>query len=290
MIKPSGHDRFAAMLSALGSGPRLAVFRLLVRRAPGGAAAGEISSALGIGASTLSRHLDILAQAGLVDRTREGVSVRYRLAAGAATALVDYLVVDCLRGRAGAPPKAANDLSHSTSQRDRTMTEDKKFNVLFICVGNSARSIFAECLMRELGGGKFNAYSAGVHHYDALNPYAVDLLRKNSHSVDGLRPKSVNEFQGDGAPPLDFVFTVCDDSANEDCPAWEDQPISSHWNIPDPVKATGNDGERAVAFNEAYRMLRQRISTFVELPIASLDRVSLQSQVDAIETDAVASA
>jgi len=160
--------------------------------------------------------------------------------------------------------------------------DDRVFNVLFLCTGNSARSIMAEAIMNRLGHGKFRAYSAGSHPKGAVHPYALELLRKLNHDVSGLRSKSWTEFSQPGAPPLDFVFTVCDHAAAEACPLWPGQPMTAHWGVPDPAAATGTDAEIGYAFADAYRMLNARISIFVSLPMRSLDQLALQRQLDEI--------
>lgn len=159
---------------------------------------------------------------------------------------------------------------------------DRKFNVLFICVGNSARSIFAESLLRSLGGDRFNVYSAGIKPFSELNPFAVQVLNDKGHDTSVLRSKSMTEFSGPDAPNMDFVFTVCNQAANEECPAWEGQPISGHWGMVDPVKAEGTDAEKSLAFQNAYGGLKRRIEAFTSLPLESLDRIALQSAVDEI--------
>ena len=158
----------------------------------------------------------------------------------------------------------------------------KVYNALFLCTGNSARSVIAECALNRHGAGRFRAFSAGSQPRGEVHPYALDLLKQLGHKVDGLRSKSWDEFAGPGAPQLDFVFTVCDNAANEVCPIWPGQPMSAHWGIPDPAAAAGNEAERRLAFADAYRMLKNRISTFISLPIASLDRMSLKRELDAI--------
>jgi len=163
---------------------------------------------------------------------------------------------------------------------------DTAFKVLFICSGNSARSIFAEALMRDLGNGRFTAFSAGLHPNSQLNPFALEVLKRNGHATDGMRSKHISEFQTAEAPVMDFVFTVCDTSAAEECPPWPGQPITGHWGLPDPVKATGTDAEKALVFAQTYGALRRRIAAFVELPIASLSRLSLQAQIDQLGQDA----
>ena len=162
------------------------------------------------------------------------------------------------------------------------MVDSKTFNVLFLCTGNSARSILAEAILAREGMGRFKAFSAGSQPAGRVNPHALALLRKLSHDVSGYRSKDWNEFAGDGAPRMDFVFTVCDNAANEVCPVWAGQPMSAHWGIPDPAAATGTQSEIAVAFADAYRMLTSRISIFVNLPIASLDKLALQERLDNI--------
>lgn len=155
-------------------------------------------------------------------------------------------------------------------------------NVLFLCTGNSARSIMAECIMNREGMGKFKAYSAGSTPTGKVNPHAIALLKKLNYDVSALRSKSWDEFASPDSPVFDFVFTVCDDAANETCPIWPGQPMSAHWGVPDPARAEGTEAEKGLAFDEAYRMLHQRISIFVSLPIASLSKLSLQEHLDRI--------
>src|SRR5581483_5384811 len=150
------------------------------------------------------------------------------------------------------------------------------------CTGNSARSIMAEAILNRIGQGKFRAYSAGSQPKGQVHPYTLDLLRKMNHDVSKFRSKSWLEFSRAGAPKLDFVFTVCDSAANEPCPFWPGQPMTAHWGVPDPAAATGSDAEIRYAFADAYRMLSNRISIFVNLPLRSLDKMSLQRQIDAI--------
>jgi arsenate reductase len=159
---------------------------------------------------------------------------------------------------------------------------ESKYKVLFICSGNSARSIFAESILRKEAGDRFEAYSAGTKPRSELNPFALDVLQQKDHDISVLRAKNVAEFQGEGAPKFDFVFTVCNRAANEECPAWTGQPVSAHWGMPDPVKAEGTDAQKSLAFHQAYGGLQNRIKVFTALPIASLDRISLQKAVDNI--------
>lgn len=159
---------------------------------------------------------------------------------------------------------------------------DKTYNVLFICTGNSARSILAESLMNRYGGGRFRGYSAGSFPKGAVHPYVLDLLRSLDLPTEGLRSKSWAEFAEPGAPDMDFVFTVCDQAAAETCPVWPGQPVTAHWGVPDPAAADGSEAERMNAFREAFRMLERRIQLFLALPIASLDRLVLTRKVEAI--------
>ena len=159
------------------------------------------------------------------------------------------------------------------------MAEEKSYNVLFLCTGNSARSIMAECILAREGRTRFNAYSAGSHPKGEVHPFALDLLRNQNYPTGELRSKNWSEFEADGAPKLDFVFTVCDSAASEVCPVWPGQPITAHWGLPDPAAAEGTEAERRFAFNDAFRMLSNRISIFVNLPIDSLDKLTLQRRL-----------
>lgn len=159
---------------------------------------------------------------------------------------------------------------------------DKIFNVLFLCTGNSARSIIAECILNRLGQGRFHAFSAGSHPKSHVHSFAIDLLNRLNFVTDGLRSKSWDEFAAPGAPSLDFVFTLCNEAAAEECPAWPGQPMTAHWGLPDPAAAEGNEAEKRLAFADALRMLNNRISIFVSLPMKSLDKLSLQRRLDEI--------
>jgi arsenate reductase len=166
----------------------------------------------------------------------------------------------------------------------RDPADTKPFNVLFLCTGNSARSIMAEAILQREGPGNFRAFSAGSQPKGQVHPFALDLLRKMNFDVSTFHSKSWSEFAGPGAPDLDFVFTLCDEAAAEACPVWPGQPMTAHWGLPDPAAATGNEAERRLAFADTYRMLTNRISIFVNLPIKSLDKLSLQKRLDAIGT------
>lgn len=159
---------------------------------------------------------------------------------------------------------------------------EKIHNVLFLCTGNSARSILAECIIDRLGAGRFKGYSAGSHPAGQVNPYALGLLKNQSYPTKDLRSKDWEEFAQDGMPEFDFIFTVCDNAANEICPVWPGQPMSGHWGLPDPAAVAGGEAEKRVAFADAFRVLYNRIGIFVNLPMQSLDRLSLQKRLDEI--------
>ena len=156
---------------------------------------------------------------------------------------------------------------------------ERAFNVLFLCTGNSARSIIAEAILNKVGHGRFHAYSAGSQHKGRINPNTIELLRGLGYNTAQFRSKSWNEFTRPGAPQFDFVFTVCDNAAAETCPVWPGQPMTAHWGIPDPAEARGNPAEIALAFKDTYRMLNQRIGIFVSLPIRSLSQLTLQRRL-----------
>lgn len=238
----------------------------------------EIAEALGIRPNTLSHYLADLTVSGLVGATRQGRSLFYAVDLDLVEALIGYLALDVGRAR---PDLLAPMLA---TRKDAAMRDDG-FDVLFICSGNSARSIFAEALLRDLGQGRFRAYSAGTRPNTELNPFALEILQRNGHDIAGLRSKHISEFQQPDSPVMDFVFTVCDTAAAEECPPWPGQPITGHWGLPDPVKATGTDAEKALVFAQTYGALRRRIMAFVELPFASLSRISLQARVDEIGSD-----
>ena len=159
---------------------------------------------------------------------------------------------------------------------------DKLFNVLFLCTGNSARSILAEAYLNSRGKGRFRAHSAGSRPAGTVNPFALELLRKNRISTNGLRSKDWGEFAVPGAPAMDFVFTVCDAAAAEACPVWPGRPITAHWGVPDPAAATGSDEDKRRAFFNAYSLLGTRIKLFLNVPLDKLDRLSIKGELDGI--------
>ncbi|KAA8616477.1 arsenate reductase/protein-tyrosine-phosphatase family protein [Salipiger aestuarii] len=260
-------------LATLSHPQRMGLFRLLMRRYPDAVAAGEIATALDLKPSTASVYLAALREAGLIVQSRNGRSLLYRAHVTAVQGLVGFLIDDCCHGR----PELCRP---TPPYRKDTDMADTSYNVLFICTGNSARSIMAEALLTRLADGRFRAFSAGTRPYSTLNPLAVKMLTDKGFDVSALRAKHVSEFWGKDAPRLDFVFTVCDRAANEDCPAWPGQPISAHWGLPDPVKATGTEAEQMLAFQQVFGMLRHRLTAFTALPLKTLDRISLQHALD----------
>jgi len=159
---------------------------------------------------------------------------------------------------------------------------DQTFNVLFLCTGNSARSVLAESILNHIGGGRFRAFSAGSHPSGAINPYVLDLLKQQGLPTHGLRSKNWNEFASPDAPLLDFVFTVCDNAAGEACPIWPGQPMTAHWGIEDPAAVEGNEAVKRSAVSSAFRLLNRRVMLFTSLPIARLDAMSLKNELDGI--------
>ena len=251
-----------------------------MRFAPQGVRPTEIAAALGLKQNTLSHHLADLTASGLVQVERRGRSLLYSVDLDVTEGLIGYLALDVGRAR----PEFLSPLL--AAHKDAIAMQDTDFEVLFICSGNSARSIFAEALLRDLGRAKFQAFSAGTRPNTELNPFALEVLRRNGHDVSGLRSKHISEYQQPSAIAMDFVFTVCDTAAAEECPPWPGQPITSHWGLPDPVKAEGTDAEKALVFAQTYGALRRRIAAFVELPFDSLTRIALQTQVDHIGNSA----
>ncbi len=267
-------DLISKRLTTLGHPQRLALFRLLMRRYPDRVPAAELASALGVKASTLSAYLNALMQVDLVSQTREGTSLKYAVHLQTARETIEYLTFDCCRGR---PEICAFDAAPNTR-----LVQDRPMNVLFVCTGNSARSIFAEALLSKIANEQFAAYSAGLHPRGEIHPMAVEVLTANGHDSASFTSKNLTQFQGDDAPPFDCVITVCDRAANEDCAAWSGSPICGHWGLPDPAQNLGSDQEQRRVFASAYECLHRRISEFSRLPFAALDRLALQKAVDEI--------
>ncbi|MEO1397285.1 MAG: helix-turn-helix domain-containing protein [Pseudomonadota bacterium] len=266
-------------LSVLSHPQRMAVFRLLMRRYPDRLPAGEIAQVLDTKPSTTSVYLGALTGAGLLSQQRVGTSLLYRVDMKTAQDVVSELFLDCCKGRPDLCPPSL--ISQSTNAE---ATPDNRRNVLFICTGNSARSIFAEAILNDVAVDRFNAFSAGTSPSSKINPNAIALLTQKGVDTSHLRPKNISEFKSEDGREMDFVFTVCDRAANEECPPWSGQPVCAHWGQPDPVKEEGAKVEQKLAFQRAYGLLRNRITAFTTLPLESLDRVSLQRHIDEIGT------
>lgn len=264
-------------LAALAHPGRMAVFRLLARRTPDTLSAGELTEALELKPSTLSVYLGILTRAGLIQQSRRGRSLHYSIDLALTGSLIEYLVNDCCRGR---PELLATLLSQG--QPDQALGQKQVFNVLFVCTGNSTRSIFAEAILRAEGGERFRAFSAGTQPRKDLKPLAAEVLRARGHDVSLFYPKSIEVFYELSAPRMDFVFTVCDRAANEECPPLLGQPVTAHWGMSDPGKTEGSDAERALAFKQSYTTMERRLRAFISLPLPSLSRISLQRELDDI--------
>ncbi|MEL6582615.1 MAG: helix-turn-helix domain-containing protein [Pseudomonadota bacterium] len=264
-------------LSILGHPNRLALFRLLMRRHPDRVPATELAQALGLKPNTLSNYVSALMQAGLVTQQRFGTSLRYAIDIETVRETFDYLLGDCCRGR----PDICAPLSLCSSQ-DRSKPAGDPYTVLFLCTGNSARSIFAEAILQTAGQGRFAVFSAGTKPRAALNPFALRVLHHRGHDTSLLHSKNVEVFRGEDAPDFDFVFTVCDQAANEDCPVWTGHPISAHWGVPDPALVTGTDAEKSRVFEQTYAALKSRIEAFAALPLDTFNGLDAQHAVDRI--------
>jgi arsenate reductase len=274
--------RASHILSGLANEHRLRALRTMVRAGPPGVAAGELAARIGLSPSGLSFHLKELESAGLVRSRRAGRNIFYAAELGVVDALAAFLSADCCAGLpALATPAAPAD-------EDFAMPTPP-YDVLVLCTGNSARSIMGEVLVTELGRPNFRGLSAGSRPKGEPHPLAIETLKAHGHPVEGLRSKSWDEFAVPGAPEIDFVFTVCDSAANEECPVWPGHPLTAHWGIPDPAAATGSKVEQLRAFEAAYRMLRRRIEVFVALPIVSLEKHALRDRMRRIHAEAQAS-
>lgn len=272
-----------AALSALAHSGRLAVFRLMMRRAPQAVRPTEIAEALGLRQNTVSVHLATLTRAGLLTAERRGRAILYRLDRARIAGLLAYLAEDCCRGR----PDLCLPVRRSATGHPPGEDNRGPFRILFVCTGNAARSLIAESIVNNESPGRFRAWSAGMQSRDAPDPRAIALLSSRGHDVSRLRSKPIAEISGPGAPEFDFVFTLCDRAANEDFPAWPGAPICAHWGMPDPAEAAGSEAEALAAFRAAFLTLERRVKALLALPVGSLDRVALQREVDAIAEMAV---
>ena len=270
-----------AALAALSQATRLQTFRLLVSREPDGVPAGELARLIGVPQNTLSTHLSILVNAGLAHGERHSRSIIYRADVERLRRLVLFLLKDCCGGQPELCAPLIADLSPCCPPEAPPMT-DHVYNVLFLCTGNSARSIIAESILNQDGRGRFRAFSAGSHPKGAVNPFAMKVLESYGYPTEDARSKDWDEFAAPGAPQMDFVFTVCDNSAGEVCPHWPGQPMTAHWGIEDPAGVEGSDLDKERAFVTALRYLKNRIGVFTAIPIDRLDRLKLVSRLKEI--------
>ena len=268
-------DAFAA----LAQPSRLAILCLLVERGPSGLLAGAIADQLGLPASTTSFHLATLERAGLVQSVRRGRQMIYSVRFMALRSLLAFFTDSCC----GGDPTLCGDLSRLLpALPEENLAMQPAFNVLFLCTRNSARSIMAEAILEQVGGGRFRAYSAGSEPAESPVPDVREKLRALGHDVSRLHCKSWDVFTGPAAPRIDFVIALCDLLDNQVCPDFGDKAVTGAWPLPDPAKFTGSATERSVLLNELYASLRRRIEIFISLPFATLDRMALRARLDEI--------
>lgn len=267
----------AQAFGALSQDTRLDLMRVLIAQGANGLPAGVLAERLSIPPSTLSFHLAALERCGLTQSTRQGRQIVHAARIEGLRRLLSFLTETCCGGRpdlcfdlAGLLPPVANP--------ERGMTP--AFNVLFLCTHNAARSIMAEAILRQVGGARFQPYSAGSDPIATPNPEVMEKLRTLGHDTGRLRSKSWNEFTGPDAPRMDFVITLCDTPHGQVCPDFGAFPVTGAWPLPDPGKFTGGDVERSAMLNMLYAALRRRIEIFISLPFASLDRMAMKARLD----------
>lgn len=276
-------DEIAALdgLASLAQPTRLAVVRRLLASYPASIGAGELAKACGAPHNTMSSHLSTLTRAGLIQVEKSGRAMNYRADVNAFRGLVTFLTKDCCNGR----PDLCGDIASLVPQANENTKEaavTPAFNVLFLCTHNSARSIMAEALLKSIGKGRFNGYSAGSDPAAKPMPEVIDRLRHLGHDVSMLRSKSWNEFAGPDAPRMDFVIALCDTPQGQVCPDFGEKFVTAAWPLPDPAAFTGSPTERVTLLNELYAMVRRRLEIFTSLPFATLDRMALKKRLDEI--------
>lgn len=266
------------LLSALAQDTRLDLLRLLISRGASGLAAGDIGDALGVPSSTLSFHLSALEREGLVRATRHGRRIVYAARMMTIRELLGFLTETCCGGE----PDRCGDIARLLPNIEEDQGMTPAFNVLFLCTANSARSIMAEAILTKIGGGRFRAFSAGSNPAPAPQPDVLAKLAAMGHDTALLRSKSWDEFVGPSAPRMDFVIALCDTLEGQLCPDFGDKAVTGAWPLPDPAKFHGSDAERATFLNELYASLHRRLSIFVNLPFAALDRIAVRRRLDEI--------
>lgn len=280
--------------SALSHPSRLAIFRAVLAQTPDSLAAGKIAEQLGIAASTLSGHLAKLRQSGLIEMQRQGTSLQYRAQQNQVAAFVRYLTDDCCQNN----PDLCNLKLPAPEQKQQTKprpspapvatpapqkkSDDGTVSVLFLCTGNSARSILAECILNRVGSKQFCAYSAGSAPVGKVNPYALALLEDRGFAVRHLASKSWDGFTGKAAPALDVVITVCGNAAGETCPIWTGTPVTAHWGLPDPAAVSGSKAKVNAAFEQTYAQLEDRIYALLELDFAQMSAAQFTAALQQI--------
>ena len=270
-------DEAAAMvtrLAALGQTTRLAVVRSLLKAHPDGINAGDIAELCDVAHNTLSAHLNVLTNAGLITVERRGREMNYRVDLRRLRSLVKSLAQDC------GDVVLASEEPEDTSRTEPFMTP--AFNVLFLCTHNSARSIIAEALLERLGRGRFRAYSAGAEPAAEPLREVMERLKALGHDTSKLRCKSWDEFKGPDAPCMDFIIALCDVPRGQFCPDLAGQYVTAAWPLPDPAAFKGSPTERTTLLNELYAMIRRRIEIFTSLPFPSLDKMALKARLDEI--------
>lgn len=272
-------ERAAEIFTALGQTTRLELMRALLAAGPSGLAPGELVERLGVPASTLSFHLRALDQVGLIAATRQGRSLIYAPRIAQLRDLMAFLADTCCDG----DPGRCGDLARLLDPTTETppMPSPARFNVLFLCTRNSARSIMAEAILAKLAPERFASHSAGSDPApEGPMPEVIGQLKALGHDVAGLRSKSWDEFTGPGAPRMDFVIALCDTLNGQTCPDFGDTVVTAAWPLPDPAKFSGSLAERATLLNELYASLFRRLGIFVNLPFAALDRMALKARID----------
>lgn len=264
-------------LSALSHEHRLALFRLLVRRFPDDVRAGDLAEALGYKPNTTSAYLSILRDAGLITLRRAGTSLFYRANLDGARDLVQYLFSECCRDRLTLT--LPGDPCHLLNSK---CPAQQKQHVLFLCTGNSARSVIAEALLRDTAGEIFHAFSAGTTPARAPHPMALEVLTAKGHDVSGLTSKDLSLFRRPDAPHMQMVITLCDRAAHEECPAWAGHPLNTHWGLPDPARIEGSLETRRRGFERVYDLLERKIDALAGINLQIGSRSELQKALDDI--------
>jgi ArsR family transcriptional regulator, arsenate/arsenite/antimonite-responsive transcriptional repressor / arsenate reductase (thioredoxin) len=270
--------------AALSQETRLRVVRILVKSGRDGMAAGAIAEAMAVSPSNVSFHLKELEHAGLIAAKRDARSIVYTADFEIIGALVRFLMEDCCSGHPDICQPLLNTLVCCPPASKEAPMTDRIYNVLFLCTGNSARSILAESILNKEGKGRFNAFSAGSHPKGEVHPMALKVLKALDYPHEGFSSKSWEVFAPADAPQMDFIFTVCDNAAGEVCPVWPGHPMNAHWGIEDPASVEGTEVEQERAFSQAARFMKSRISAFVSLPISSIDKMALQNSLTKIGT------